>query len=45
MSSHKQNQLRIARNIAACVGIKPAAAYLADNGWSIEAARWILLGL
>lgn len=45
MSSRKQNQLRVAKNIAACMGIKPAASYLAANGWSIDAARYILLGL
>lgn len=33
-----------ARNIAKSLGYKVAGRYLARRGWSIEAARWILLG-
>ena len=40
----KTNQVSRARNIAATLGTYRAARYLASRGWSVEAARFILLG-
>lgn len=34
-----------ARQIAKSLGIRRAAGYLRNQGFSIEAARWILLGV
>lgn len=33
-----------ARHIAATLGVYTAAKYLANRGWSLEAASYILLG-
>jgi hypothetical protein len=34
-----------ARNIQRTLGTRPAAAYLRNRGWSLEATRYILLGV
>lgn len=33
-----------ARHIARTLGIRQAAGYMRNQGFSIEAARWVLLG-
>lgn len=42
--SKPRNHITRARNIASSLGVRVAAGYLRDRGWSIEAALWILTG-
>jgi hypothetical protein len=46
IQTNKSNRTPIeqARFIAATLGVYTAAKYLANRGWSIEAATYILLG-
>ncbi len=37
------NQLQKAKHIARTLGMKCAAAYMRNRGWSLEAACWTLL--
>lgn len=41
----RQKQLRRAQHIRKTLGTWVAARYMAKRGWSIEAARYILLGV
>lgn len=39
------SQVALARHIRRTLGTYRAARFLAKRGWSIDAARWILLGV
>lgn len=39
----KLHQISNARFLMEVVGVRAAAAYLRKLGWSLEAAKWILL--
>jgi len=43
--NEKQKQLRRAQHINKTLGTWVAARYMARRGWSLEAARYILLGV
>jgi hypothetical protein len=38
-------QLDIARRIARTLGVRCAAKYMQRRGWSLESARYVLLGV
>lgn len=40
----RRTHIEQARHIAATLGVYTAAKYLANRGWSLEAASYILLG-
>lgn len=42
--SNAKKEIYRARNIARTLGLKNAAVYLKNRGWSVEAAAYILLG-
>lgn len=42
---HQPFSVRRARHIARTLGTQTAARYLRNRGVSIEAARWVLLGI
>jgi hypothetical protein len=42
--SNARKEIQKARNIRKSLGLKVAAKYLKNRGWSVEAAVWILLG-
>lgn len=46
IQTNKSNRTPIeqARHIAGTLGVYTAAKYLANRGWSLEAAQYILLG-
>jgi hypothetical protein len=43
--NEKQKQLRRAQHIKKTLGVWVAARFMAKRGWSIEAARYVLLGV
>lgn len=45
INSQGYTQIEQSRRIGKSLGYKVAARYLALRGWSLEAARWILLGV
>jgi hypothetical protein len=42
--SNARKEIQKARNIRKSLGLKVAAKYLKNRGWSVEAAVYILLG-
>jgi len=43
--SNKQKEIQRALNIQKTLGVWVAARFMCKRGWSIEAARYVLLGV